>query len=129
MEIWYKMLGVNLLIALLMLISGKLFSARAPGKINTLFGYRTTMSMKNRDTWEFAHKFMGKQLWSWGWGCVAVVVAAMSLLRGRSEGLVQKVGIGLCIAMVAVYIVLAVRTENALKEVFHEDGSRRESHE
>ena len=28
--------------------------------VNFVFGYRTSMSMKNKDTWEFAHKYCGK---------------------------------------------------------------------
>ena len=33
---------------------------KAPKEINSVFGYRTSMSMKNKDTWEFAHKYCGK---------------------------------------------------------------------
>ena len=66
MDIWYKYLATNVAIALIMLISGKIFSNRAPKNINTFIGYRTTMSMKNRDTWEFAHKISGKLLWKCG---------------------------------------------------------------
>lgn len=43
---------------------------RPPKKINSFYGYRTAMSMKNRETWEFAHKHCGK-LWS-AWGCIAL---------------------------------------------------------
>ena len=39
---------------------------KAPDSINPVFGYRTTMSMKNRDTWEFAHQYCGKLWWILG---------------------------------------------------------------
>jgi hypothetical protein len=51
MGIWFMMLGFNLLIPAIMLGSGKLFSKNSPKDINWIIGYRTTMSMKNEDTW------------------------------------------------------------------------------
>ena len=62
MAFWVFMLIMGLLIPLTMVGFGKLFLTRAPKNINMVFGYRTVMSMKNRDTWEFAHKMIGK-LW------------------------------------------------------------------
>ena len=39
---------------------GRYFMKKAPKEINSVFGYRTSMSMKNKDTWEFSHKYCGK---------------------------------------------------------------------
>ena len=58
MAFWVFMLIMGLLIPLTMVGFGKLFLTRAPKNINMVFGYRTVMSMKNRDTWEFAHKML-----------------------------------------------------------------------
>ena len=58
MAFWVFMLIMGLLIPLTMVGFGKLFLTRAPKNINMVFGYRTVMSMKNRDTWEFAHKMI-----------------------------------------------------------------------
>lgn len=62
MGYWFFMLAMNLLLPAIMIISGGYFMKKAPKEINYIFGYRTNMSMKNKDTWEFAHKYMGK-LW------------------------------------------------------------------
>ncbi len=43
----------QLFIPLTMLIIGFLFSQHAPKTINPVWGYRTTRSMKNKDTWEW----------------------------------------------------------------------------
>ena len=51
---------LNLIIPFLMIIFGKLFIKNIPKEINGLFGYRTPMSVKNKDTWEFAHYYCGK---------------------------------------------------------------------
>ena len=50
------------LIPLVMVICGMSYTKRAPKRISKLAGFRTKMSMKNRDTWEFAHKHLG-DLW------------------------------------------------------------------
>ena len=49
------MLVMNLLIPATMAGFGRAFLKKAPGKINYAFGYRTSMSMKNKDTWDYAH--------------------------------------------------------------------------
>lgn len=67
MGIWFMMLSFNLLIPAIMLIAGRLFSKKAPKDINWIIGYRTTMSMKNEDTWAFAHQIAGAFWWKWGW--------------------------------------------------------------
>ena len=50
----------------LWLASGRVMLKHPPKEINNFFGYRTAMSRKNRDTWDFAHalfaeKYGGKQ--------------------------------------------------------------------
>lgn len=57
---WFLTLSEALWAPLLMIIFGAIFRKAAPKKINSLYGYRTTMSMKNRDTWEFAHHYFGR---------------------------------------------------------------------
>ena len=62
MGFWIFMVIMDLLVPLTMIGFGRYFLKQAPGTINWVFGYRTEMSMKNKDTWEFAHKYIGK-LW------------------------------------------------------------------
>lgn len=59
MLFWIFMLVMNLLIPISMIGFGKLFMKTTPKEINGLFGYRTSMSMKNKDTWIFAHHYCG----------------------------------------------------------------------
>lgn len=60
MGFWIFMMFIELLIPVTMIGFGKMFLKHSPKEINMAFGYRTSMSMKNRDTWEFAHKYCGK---------------------------------------------------------------------
>ena len=50
-----------LLIPVIMVVFGALFRKKAPGRINLVYGYRTLRSMKNVDTWNFAHHYIGKK--------------------------------------------------------------------
>ena len=123
---WFMMLGFNLLIPAILLSAGKLFLKKAPKDINWIFGYRTTMSMKNEDTWAFAHKVAGAFWWKCGWVALAVTTGTMLLVLGRSEELVSTAG---CILMFLQLIpVLAVipHTEKALRSTFDKDGNRKE---
>lgn len=124
MGIWFMMLGFNLLIPAIMLIAGKLMGRNAPKNINWIIGYRTTMSMKNEDTWSFAHKVAGTFWWKWGWVTLAATIVAMLLILGRSVEVVSTPG---CIFMFVQLIpVIAVipHTEKALHSTFDKDGSR-----
>ena len=123
---WFMMLGFNLLIPAIMLGAGKLFLKKAPKDINWIFGYRTTMSMKNEDTWYFAHRIAGAFWWKWGWITLAITVVAILLILNKSDEVVSAVG---CILMFLQLIpVLAVipHTEKALRSTFDKDGSRKE---
>ena len=62
MGFWIFMLIMDLLLPFTMIGFGRYFMKKAPKEINSVFGYRTSMSMKNKDTWEFAHKYCGKVL-------------------------------------------------------------------
>lgn len=65
-------------------VLGKYFLKNAPKEINAAFGYRTSMSMKNRDTWVFAHNYCGK-IWFFG-GLILLPVSTIVmywLLEGQ----------------------------------------------
>lgn len=51
---------------------------KAPKEINAVFGYRTTMSMKNKDTWEFAHKYCDR-IW-YVCGCIMLPLTVLPML-------------------------------------------------
>ena len=126
MGIWLMMLGFNLLIPAIMLGTGKLMQRNTPKDINWIIGYRSAMSMKNEDTWAFAHKVAGAFSWKWGWVTLVVTIIAMLLLIGQSVELVSSAG---CILMFLQLIpVLAVipHTEKALRNTFDKAGNRKE---
>ncbi len=67
MWFWWFMFVCNLLIPVILIIAGRMMWKHCPKKINTVYGYRTRRSMKNMDTWRFAHNYCGKLWWKIGW--------------------------------------------------------------
>lgn len=125
MAFWLFMLIMDLLIPITMIGFGTLFLKHAPGKINPIFGYRTKMSMKNHETWEFAHRYCGKIWYIWGWIMVPFTVIAMAAVLGRDQDTIGTVGGIVCMLQLIPLIGSIFPTENALKKTFDQDGRRK----
>ena len=52
MSIWFGIAFTVIIIPALMIICGKYYIKKAPKNINHFVGYRTTRSMKNKETWK-----------------------------------------------------------------------------
>ena len=125
MIFWCFMLISDLLIPLAMIGFGRLFSRRAPNNINMTFGYRTAMSMKNRDTWEFAHRYIGR-LWL-RCGLIALPLSAIPFLfvLHKDADTIGIMGLVVVAAQLILLIGTIFPTEAALKRTFDERGMRR----
>lgn len=127
MGIWFMMLGFNLLIPVIMLIAGKLFRTNAPKNINWIIGYRTAMSMKNEDTWVFAHKYAGSFYWKWGWVVLVFSIIFMLFILGQSVEIVSTAGCILMFLQLIPLIAVIPHTEKALHHTFDKDGKRKDT--
>jgi len=125
MGFWLFMLVMELLFPAIMIGVGKTFQRAAPKDINPVYGYRTTMSMKNRDTWEFAHRHCGRLWVKLGLILLPVNLIPMLLVLWQSEDVVGNVGTVLCVINLAVIIASIFPTEAALKKNFDQDGNRK----
>ena len=125
MWFWWFMLACNLLTPAVMIIGGVLMWKRTPKKINGIYGYRTARSMKNLDTWQFAHRHCGRLWWIVGWAILPITVLVQLPFYKSGEGVVGFVsGIILALQMIALAGAL-FPTEAALKRTFDENGERR----
>lgn len=122
---WVFMFVMLLFIPLAMIGFGHLFLKRASKKINYFYGYRTTMSMKNRDTWEFAHRYAGKIWWVTGWITLLVTVVFMLLLWGADDHTIGWYGGLFCLAQITPLLHGIYPTEKALRKTFDKDGNRK----
>ena len=125
MGFWIFMLCTVLLVPLIMLFFGLYFKNKSPKEINSLFGYRTTMSMKNKDTWEFAHHYCGRLWLVLGMIMLPLSVIPMFFFIKQSTDVVGTAGAIIEIIQIIVLLIPIYSTEKALKKEFDENGNRR----
>lgn len=116
---------MELLIPAIMIVLGNYFYRHAPEEINPYSGYRTSRSMKNKDTWKFANRHFARTWRVLGWILLGPVLAAMFTVRGKNEDAVGNFSIWLIAVQVLVLLVSIVPTELALRRTFDENGSRK----
>ena len=75
------------------------------------------MSMKNKDTWEFAHKYCGKVWYVCGMVMLPITVIFMLLVIGKSEDCVGSMGGIICGVQLIPLIRSILPTEIALKRI------------
>lgn len=103
------------------------FMKKPPQEINGVYGYRTSMSMKNQDTWEFAHQVCGRVWWRTGWLLLALSAALLAWMQTRPGGEKTNwlLGILVVLAEGAALILTIIPVERALGKAFDKDGNRR----
>lgn len=125
MWFWFYMFAMNNLIPVIMLVIGIWFSKHPPRKINAAAGYRTSRSMRNQETWDFAQNYCGVLWKKLGWIMLPVSVIVAGATYGMSED-----GIGM-VSLILIHIQLAVLlgsiypVEKALKNTFDEEGNKK----
>lgn len=115
----------DLFIPFIMIVVGRMTSKHCPKNINSLIGYRTTRSMKNMDTWKFAHEYCGK-LW-WKIGCIMIILSALIYipLYQSDNNVIGIAGVVLITIQCITLIASIYPAEKALKEHFNDDGTRK----
>lgn len=83
------------------------------------------MSMKNKETWKFAHNYCGKLWRVIGWVMLVVSFIAMFIVFGEDTDAVGTFGGILCGIQLVFLIGSIFPTEIALKKTFDENGNRR----
>ena len=119
------MLLTSLLIPVIMLVFGWIFRCRAPKKINVWYGYRSARSMKNEDTWVFAHQHIGRTWLIVGAVLLVISVIPMIAVYGKDVDTVSVVSLVLTVVQLIPLIVSLIPTERALKNTFDENGIRK----
>lgn len=122
---WIFMLIINLLIPFTMIVFGWRFMKSPPKKINGIYGYRTASSMKNQDTWEFAHQYCGKIWYTIGWILLLISVVSMIFVLGQKDNSIETWGSILCTIQCIILVGTIFPTERALKNTFDKNGVRK----
>lgn len=125
MGYWLFMLAVSLVIPLTMMIFGRHFMHNPPKEINGSYGYRTSMSMKSRETWDFAHRYFGRLWFILGLMLLPLSAAAMLFLLGESVKAIGNSSLIIMAFQLLFLIIPIFPTERALKKNFDRFGFRR----
>ena len=122
---WVFMLAMNLLIPAVMIGFGRIMEKKPPKKINGIYGYRTSRSMKNQDTWDFAQTYCGKLWQKMGWALIplAVLGQALTLLCPDVQSMCNWSLVPTTAETVALMVSI-IPVERALKRNFDKDGNR-----
>lgn len=123
---WWIVFMFDLLIPVMMIGFGRIMYRSAPKDINYIFGYRTTRSMKNEDTWKFAHEYCGR-LWC-RIGLIMLIFTAIVHIPFYNSSK-DTIGIVATIVMTVQVVALIASifpTEIALKKTFNDDGTKKQ---
>lgn len=124
MLFWLYCTVMCLLIPGVELFFGWRFQVKPPKNINSFYGYRTARSMKNQQTWDYAHQVCGKIWFRAGGGMLPLSLLAMLPALGW-----KKDGVGMwCMGITLIQVVVMVATifpvERALRRKFDKYGRR-----
>lgn len=124
---WFfiTMFGCNLLIPLVMLIGGYCMYNKPPKEINSIIGYRTRRSKKNKDTWAFAHAYCGKLWIKLGIIMLISTVIVQIPFIHSSEDMIGKITLIVESVQLIALVCSIIPVENALRKNFDENGGRR----
>ena len=114
-----------LLVPAVMLYFGWRFLKKPPKHCNSFYGYRTTRSMRNQQTWDFAHQVCGRLWFRWGLVLLPLSLLAMLLVLGKDA---EELGVwlmGVTVIQVVVLLGSIVPVERALKKNFDQFGRKR----
>nr|WP_314767091.1 SdpI family protein [uncultured Lachnoanaerobaculum sp.] len=127
MNFWIFMLVMNLLTPLVMIIFGRVFEKKPPkiGMSKFAFGYRTIMSMRNAETWEYAHRFFGKLWFRFGIALGVISIIALFFVIGKDKDTVGFAGMIICYVQMAVMLIPVIPTEISLRRNFDKNGKRK----
>ena len=98
---------------IIFILAGWIMLKFPPKNRNSLYGYRTTNSMKSPEDWDFAQVYAAKEMIELA--CLLVVSGGLGLVYQPNETLASILGIGLMLLMV---VVLIIRVESAIKKKF-----------
>ncbi|HEX9026490.1 MAG TPA: SdpI family protein [Clostridium sp.] len=115
----------NLIIPIIMLFFGVKFRNHSPKNINGIYGYRTSMSMKNDETWEFAHNYCGR-LWIRLGFIILIISIIFTLIAFTCDDKVAGIiDLSIVTIQTIAVIVSIFPVEKELKKNFDENGNRR----
>ena len=122
------MLVMNLLIPITMISFGHSFEKKPPkiARSKFAFGYRTVMSMRNEETWEYAHRFFGKLWFRFGIVVGLISIIVLFFFIGKDKDTIGFAGMIICYVQLAAMLLPVIPTEISLRRRFDKYGNRKD---
>ena len=124
MLFWIFMLLSVLMSPLTMIYLGRRFFKSPPKSINATFGYRSTMSMKNQETWKLAHRVCGRYWFICGLILLPLSVLPMLFVINRGTETIGMTGGIIVFVQIVPMLCVIIPTEHALRKNFDKNGNR-----
>lgn len=96
-------------------------------EINTTSGYRTTLSMKNQETWDFSQNYCAKLSLYLFFSSLMLSFVTMPFFINQSTTIIRWMGLVVTLVQMMSFVVITIATEKALKKNFDEKGNRDEN--
>ena len=125
MGFWWFLFVCNLLIPIIMILSGYWMWKHCPSDINPILGYRTKRSMKNINTWKFAHDYAGQIWWKAGWILMILTIFVQLTLMNSNTDVTANLSMGVFFVQVLIMLFTIIPVESELKKKFNDDGTIR----
>ncbi len=114
---------ITLLIPAAMIGFGLLWKKSPPKKVNKIYGYRTTRSMRNKKTWDFAHRYTAKVMLIIAIPLSIVSIALLYFFKNSDISTLDMIVIIITGIQLAGLCLPIVFTEWELRKRFDEDGN------
>jgi uncharacterized membrane protein len=112
--------SITLSLGLIFFVVGLLLKILPPKRMNSIYGYRTSSSMRNLDTWTAANNYSAKLMIFEG---ISLTVIGLISPAIPDMGII---GTGIAIGfLIFSVIVLIIATEKYLNKIFDKNGNRR----
>ena len=115
----------SLLVPVIVIITGRMMWKHYPKNVNGLIGYRTTLSMRNIDTWKFANEYCGRLWYRIGILMLIFSIIICLLFFKASYNTAFMASLILIAIQCLILVATIFPTENALKREFPEEETRR----
>lgn len=107
-----KMMGMPFLVGFIFCITGLITYFFPPKKINHLYGYRTTASMKSQEVWDFAQRLSSFKMMQAG--IFLILVSCSKLFTNffiEQELIVSLVSLGIAVLFIFISVEKAIKNK------------------
>ena len=113
-------------IPLFLIVIGKIFEKYPSKEPNIAIGFRTKLSMMNKETWDYAQRLFPKAWISLGRTILPLSLIILILLYSEDKDYTGNLALILMLVQVVLMLGSILYVNLKLKAAFNSDGSRKE---